>query len=99
MEIKKQQDGSKLVVMVTGCLDTSTSPDLQGDLDATLAGITDLTIDFTNLEYISSAGFRVLLMANKKLVSVGGTMTVKGCSPAVREVFDMTGFSDIFTMV
>jgi len=99
MEITKQQNGSKLIVTVSGCLDTSTSPDLQVDLDASMAGVTDLLVDFTNLEYISSAGFRVLLMANKKLAVAGGTMTIKGCSPAVREVFDMTGFSDIFTMV
>lgn len=99
MEVKKTQEGSKLVVTVSGCLDTSTSPDLQADLETALAGITDLMVDFTNLEYISSAGFRVLLMANKKIVAGGGVMSVKGCSPAVREVFDMTGFSDIFNML
>lgn len=99
MEIIKNANGSSLVLAVRGCLDTTTSPELQSVFESSLDGVTDLCVDFTELEYISSAGFRVLLVANKKMLASGGKMSVKGVSPAVREVFDMTGFSDIFDLV
>lgn len=99
MEIKQTKDAGNLTVTVTGCLDTTTSPDLMSVFESGLEGVTALTIDFTNLEYVSSAGFRVLLVAHKKMVAAGGTMTIRGVNPSVREVFDMTGFSDIFTIV
>lgn len=99
MEIVQNKNGGDLVVVVTGCLDTTTSPDLMSVFDGGLEGVTALTVDFTNLEYVSSAGFRVLLVAHKKMASAGGAMTIKGVNASVREVFDMTGFSDIFTIV
>jgi len=99
MEIAQNKDGGNLTVTVTGCLDTTTSPDLMSVFETGLEGVSTLLIDFTNLEYVSSAGFRVLLVAHKKMVAAGGTMTIKGVNPSVREVFDMTGFSDIFTIV
>jgi len=99
MEISQNRDAEKFVVTVTGCLDTTTSPDLMAVFESGLDGVTSLTIDFTNLEYVSSAGFRVLLVAHKKMVAAGGTMTIRGVNPSVREVFDMSGFSDIFTIV
>jgi len=98
MEITQNKDGGNLTVVVSGCLDTTTSPDLMAAFDAGLAGVSSLLIDFTNLDYVSSAGFRVLLVAHKKVVAAGGTMVLKGLNPSVREVFDMTGFSDIFTI-
>lgn len=99
MEIAQSRDGGNLVVTVAGCLDTTTSPDLMSVFEGGLDGVSSLLIDFTNLEYVSSAGFRVLLVAHKKMVSSGGTMVIKGVNPSVREVFEMTGFSDIFTIV
>jgi len=99
MEITQSKDGGNLVVTVTGCLDTTTSPDLMSVFEGGLDGVAALTIDFSNLEYVSSAGFRVLLVAHKKMASEGGTMKIMGVNPSVREVFDMTGFSDIFTIV
>jgi len=99
MEIAQNKDGGNLVVTVTGCLDTTTSPDLMAVFEGGLEGVTALAIDFTNLEYVSSAGFRVLLVAHKKMAAAGGSMTIRGVNPSVREVFDMTGFSDIFTIV
>jgi len=99
MEINQSRDAGNLVVTVTGCLDTTTSPELMSVFESGLEGVTALTIDFANLDYVSSAGFRVLLVAHKKMVSTGGTMTIRSVNPAVREVFDMTGFSDIFTIV
>jgi len=99
MEIKQVNDAGQLTVTVTGCLDTTTSPELMSVFQSALEGVTALLIDFTDLEYVSSAGFRVLLVAHKKMMAVGGTMSIRGVRPAVREVFDMTGFSDIFTIV
>lgn len=99
MDIKKTVEGGKLAVALSGRLDTVTAPQLQGELDTSLAGVTELAFDFASLDYISSAGLRVLLSANKKMLAVGGQMTIAGANAVVREVFDMTGFSDIFTLV
>jgi len=99
MEIIQKKDGANLTVEVKGCLDTTTSPDLLAAFESALGDVSSLAIDFSSLEYVSSAGFRVLLMAHKKMMAAGGTMTISGVSPEVREVFDMTGFSDIFTLV
>jgi len=99
MEISQNKESGNLVVTVTGCLDTTTSPDLMSVFENGLDGVENLTVDFTNLEYVSSAGFRVLLVAHKKMVAAGGSMTIRNVNPSVREVFDMTGFSDIFTIV
>jgi len=99
MEIKQSKDAGNLTVTVIGCLDTTTSPELMSVFESGLADVTALTVDFTNLDYVSSAGFRVLLVAHKKMVANGGAMTIRGVNPSVKEVFDMTGFSDIFTIV
>ena len=99
MEILKNLEGVKAVFVVKGNLDTVTSPSLQKESDALNPAVSELVFDFTDLEYISSAGLRVMLTANKRMVSVGGSMTIAHTNPSVRDVFDMTGFSDIFTMV
>lgn len=96
MEIVKNIEGGKATFVVKGCLDTTTSPEMQAAIDAIDATVTELTFDFSPLEYISSAGLRVMLMANKKMTAGGGKMRLVGLNPSVREVFDMTGFSDIF---
>ena len=96
MEINKTIEGSKLTIALAGNLDTITSPQLQSEVDNLDSAINDLVFDFANLTYVSSAGLRVMLMANKKMTAGGGKMRLVGLNPSVREVFDMTGFSDIF---
>lgn len=98
MEIAKKTEGATLTFVVSGCLDTTTSPDLQAEIDGLQDGVGELVIDFTNLDYISSAGLRVMLVANKKMMASGGEMKIVGTKPPVREVFDMTGFSDILNL-
>ena len=98
MEIKKQLDGSKLTVALSGRLDTTTAPKFEEQLKSSLSGVTDLTLDFSELDYISSAGLRVLLSAQKSLNASKGTMRVTGANEIVKEIFDVTGFSDILTI-
>lgn len=97
MKITKKQDGSALVIALEGRLDTTTAPELEAELKTCLDGVTDLTLDMTNLDYISSAGLRVLLTAHKAMMK-RGQMKVTNASDIVREVFDVTGFSDILTI-
>ena len=97
MTIDKVQDGAKLTVKVSGRLDTTTAPELEDDLKASLDGIEDLTMDFSDLEYISSAGLRVLLSA-QKIMNKQGSMVVTGVNSTIMEIFEVTGFSDILTI-
>lgn len=97
MDIKKTQDGSKLLVAVEGRLDTTTAPQLEKEFKESLDGITDLTVDFQNLEYISSAGLRVLLSAQKTMNKQGG-MVIKGTNDVLMEIFEVTGFVDILNI-
>ncbi len=97
MTIDKIQDGKALKVKVSGRLDTTTAPQLEEELNASLAEVEDLTMDFEELEYISSAGLRVLLSA-QKVMNKQGTMTVIGVNDTIMEIFEVTGFSDILTI-
>ena len=97
MTITKSLNDTSLTVAVEGRLDTVTAPDLERELQADLANVTDLTLDFANLEYISSAGLRVLLSAHKAMAGKGG-MKVIHVNEVVQEVFEVTGFSDILTI-
>ena len=97
LNIIKEQNDKKLVVALDGRLDTNTSPNLEEELKATLPSVEDLVFDLTKLEYISSAGLRVLLSAQKTM-NKQGSMVVKNVSEAVKEVFEVTGFSDILTI-
>ena len=97
MIINKKQNGSALVIALEGRLDTTTAPDLERELKESLEGITDLTLDLTNLDYISSAGLRVLLSAHKIMMKQG-QMKVTNASEIVKEVFEVTGFSDILNI-
>ena len=98
MEIIKNLDGSKLNVALVGRLDTITAPDLDKELKAGLDGVTELAFDFAKLDYISSAGLRVLLGAQKAMNKVG-TMTLSNVNESIMEVFEMTGFADILTII
>ncbi len=97
MEINKNQEGSKLNIALVGRLDTVTSPQLQEVLDSSLNGINELVFDFAKLDYISSAGLRVLLATNKKMAKAG-KMVIRNVNDVVQEVFDMTGFADILNI-
>ena len=97
MTINKQQNGSVLTIAVQGRLDTTTAPDLEKEIKTGLDGVTELIMDFEKLDYISSAGLRVLLSAQKTM-SRQGSMKVVHVSDLVMEVFEVTGFTDIITI-
>lgn len=96
-EIKKEDNGTSLKLALVGRLDTTTVTILEEELQKSLDGVTDLTFDFTSLEYISSAGLRVLLSAQKRMNKQGDMKIVNVCE-AVMEVFEITGFVDILTI-
>ena len=97
MKINKTKQDAQLIVALEGRLDTTTSPELEADLKASLDGVSELIMDFEKLEYISSAGLRVLLAAHKTMSSRGG-MKVIHVSEEVMEIFEVTGFSDILNI-
>ena len=97
MTIKKNSNGSALTISVIGRLETTTAPELEAVIKSDTDGVTELIFDFSELDYISSAGLRVLLMAQKKM-SAQGSMKVTNANEIVNEVFDITGFSDILTI-
>lgn len=97
MEIIKNLEGSKLTVALEGRLDTSTAPNLEEELGKSIADVTELVLDFNKLEYISSAGLRVLL-ATQKTMSKQGSLKLTGVNDEVMEVFEITGFVDILTI-
>ena len=98
MDIIKNTDGSTLNVALIGRLDTITAPSLDKELKDSLTGITMLAFDFSKLEYISSAGLRVLLSA-QKVMNKQGAMTISNVCADIMEIFEITGFSDILTIV
>lgn len=97
MTITKNLNGNALEIALEGRLDTMTSPELEAELNNSLGSAESLTLDFSKLDYISSAGLRVLLSAHKVMLTKGG-MKVKNVNEIVREVFDVTGFADILTI-
>ena len=97
MNITKNKDGSKLTLTLEGRLDTTTAPQLEGELKSTLEGVTNLEFDFQNLEYLSSAGLRVLLAAQKAM-NKQGNMVIRHVNETIQEVFEVTGFVDILTI-
>lgn len=98
MEITKTTDGSTLTLALAGRLDTITAPNLEAEIKASVdASVTELVLDLAALEYISSAGLRVLLSGHK-LMQKQGSMVVKNVAPAVMEVFSITGFNSMLTI-
>ena len=97
MNMTKTQNGTELTIALEGRLDTTTAPELEQALKQDLEGATALTLDFSRLDYISSAGLRVLLSTHKALARKGG-MKVTHVNEIVNEVFEVTGFSDILTI-
>ena len=96
MTIDKKLEGTKLEITLEGRLDTITAPTLEGELKQSLDGITELVFDVGKLEYISSAGLRVLLAA-QKIMNKQGSMIIKNVNDVINDVFEVTGFSDILT--
>ena len=97
MTIEKIKNDNALELKLAGRLDTTTAPLLEDEIANSLEGVTALTLNLEKLEYVSSAGLRVILSAQKTM-SKKGSMTVKNVCDAVMEVFDITGFSDILTI-
>ncbi len=97
MIITKNLNGTTLEIALEGRLDTMTAPDLEAELQKDVDKIESLVLDFSKLDYISSAGLRVLLSAHKAMVSKGG-MKVTNVNEIVQEVLDVTGFADILTI-
>ncbi len=97
MTINKKLTASSLEIALEGRLDTTTAPKLEKELKESLNGVTELTLDFEKLDYISSAGLRVLLAAQKQM-SRQGSMKLVHVGEIIMEVFEVTGFSDILTI-
>ena len=97
MTIEKTKNGNELTVALTGRLDTTTAPQLEAELKESLSGVEKLVLDFAALEYLSSAGLRVLLAAQKTM-NKQGEMIVKNVNETIAEIFEVTGLSDILTI-
>lgn len=97
MTIERTLEDGRLTLVVSGRLDTNTAPELEAE--ARLDGVTEVVFDFAALDYISSAGLRILLGAQKAMMAVGGTMRVLRPNAMVQGVFDVTGLSGVFTVV
>ena len=98
MEIIKNRDGAKLELTLSGRLDTASSPQLEEVITGSLDGVAELVLDFKELQYVSSAGLRVLLGAQKAM-NRQGKMKLCNVSEGIKDVFDITGFSDILTII
>ena len=97
MHITKKNEASKLVLELEGRIDTLTAPALEAELKQSINGINELIIDFKDIEYISSAGLRVILSA-QKVMNTQGSMIIKNVNKDVMEIFDITGFADFLTI-
>ena len=97
MNIVKTNEGTKLTIALEGRLDTTTAPQLEGEVKGALTGVTELVLDFSQLEYLSSAGLRVILAA-QKIMNKQGKMVIRHVNETIQEVFEVTGFSDILTI-
>ena len=97
MTIEKILNGESATLVVVGRLDTQTAPELEKEVDGVVEGLKELTFDMAGLEYVSSAGLRVILKA-QKIMNTQGSMKLTGVNDGIMEVFDITGFLDILTI-
>ena len=97
MTIEKNLNGTELTVTITGRLDTTTAPQLEAELKQNINGVEKLVLDFAALEYLSSAGLRVLLSV-QKVMNKQGEMVIKNVNETINEIFEVTGFIDILTV-
>ncbi|MCF0168575.1 MAG: STAS domain-containing protein [Bacteroidales bacterium] len=99
METTVSINGTNAVVTLSGRLDTPSAPQVENELKSLTGGeITSAVIDCENLSYISSSGLRILISLHKHFTKTGGSLTVRNLTPAIKEVFDMTGFTNIFNI-
>ena len=96
MNINKSANGTELTMAIVGSLDTVTAPEFEAELKASIGGVESLILDLAELEYTSSAGLRIILMA-QKIMNKQGKMIVKNVNESVMEVFDITGMADFMT--
>lgn len=100
MEIKKTTNGNEVVMQLSGRLDTNAAPDLIKEIETTLVdGVASFVLDMEGCDYVASSGLRAILVAQKKMNSLQGNMVVKNVISNVMEVFEMTGFADILTIM
>ena len=97
MTVTKKLEGSKLTAQIEGRLDTNTTPEAEKELTGSLDNVKELILDFKNLDYISSAGLRLLLMLQKNM-NAQGSMKICNANAIVKEIFEVTGFSDVLTV-
>ena len=97
MKITKTQNGNSLYLALEGRLDTNTAPELEASIKGSIDGVEELTIDMESLDYLSSAGLRVLLGA-QKIMNKQGSMRVTHVNDTIMEIFEVTGFADILTI-
>lgn len=97
MTIEKNAEGKKLTITLTGRLDTTTAPKLETELKQNISGVEELVLDLAALEYLSSAGLRVLLSA-QKVMNRQGSMVVRNANEIIMEIFEVTGFVDVLTI-
>ena len=98
MDVTKKQNGSELLLELSGSIDSGTSPELNAVIEQSLKGINSLILDFKKIDYISSAGLRVLLATFKTLSGRGGNMIIRHPNQNVMDIFTMTGFDNILTI-
>ena len=97
MTIEKILNGESAKFVVVGRLDTQTAPELEKEIDGVIANLKELVFDMNGLEYVSSAGLRIILKA-QKIMNTKGSMKLVGVNDSIMEVFDITGFLDILTI-
>ena len=98
MEVKKIKDGSTLNIAASGRIDTTTAPEFEQAIKSDIDGVTQINVDFKDVEYISSAGLRVLLSV-QKIMNKQGKMIISHVNDTVMEILDVTGFTDILTIL
>lgn len=100
MNTRIEINGTDAVVYLEGRLDTPSAPQVETDVKQITTGeVKTALIDFSQLTYISSSGLRILISLHKHFIKVGGSLTIKALSPEIKEVFNMTGFTSIFTII
>lgn len=99
MNIEKKENGNEITLMLTGRLDTTTAPQLEAQINESIEGADKMILDFKELEYLSSAGLRVLLGTHKKFMKQGnGGLIIRHVNETIHEVFEVTGFLDILNI-
>ena len=99
MKITKKKEGSTLTIALEDSLNTNTAPELEAELEGSLEGVKDLIFDLKDLNYISSAGLRVMFATHKTMIKQGGSMALKNICDEIKDILDMTGFGQVFTIL